>query len=398
MKLKFMRDVDILLGGFIINILNLFFIFRFNKKKPNPPRERVKNILVIKFFGLGSILMMTPALRGLKALYPNGKIHLLTFERNYKFCLKIKCIDHILTLSPKSFWEFSIDVLRNLVRVWSIRPTVVVDAEFFSNFTSLLSLLSFSKVRVGYHLRQVARGKSLTHQVYLNTHHHVNHVFYSLVAALGAKYEDIKLNDINLDIPHSGDIESCFKKLNVPEHSQIVVVNPNASDMSSLRRWPASHFVVLISELANKYPENSFVFVGNEQEKQYVENITQKIKLSNVISSAGLLDIDEYCGLLYSSNLIITNDSLPTHIASAYNKDVVVFFGPETPEFYGPLTSNSICFFENIPCSPCLIVFDNKAEVHCQDNICLKQLSPEKVIKSVEEKFFQNEPILIHKN
>jgi len=117
-----------------------------------------------------------------------------------------------------------------------------------------------------------------------------------------------------------------------------------------------------------------------------------------VISSAGLLDIDEYCGLLYSSNLIITNDSLPTHIASAYNKDVVVFFGPETPEFYGPLTSNSICFFENIPCSPCLIVFDNKAEVHCQDNICLKQLSPEKVIKSVEEKFFQNEPILIHKN
>ena len=100
-----MRDIDILLGGFIINILNLLFVFRFGKKVSNPPREKVKNILVIKFFGLGSILMMTPAIRGLKTLYPNAKIHLLTFKGNQKFCLNLGCVDYILTLRHKSiFW------------------------------------------------------------------------------------------------------------------------------------------------------------------------------------------------------------------------------------------------------------------------------------------------------
>jgi ADP-heptose:LPS heptosyltransferase len=394
MKLKFMREVDIFLGGFVINILNLFFIFSFRKKLTNPPPDRVKNILVIKFFGLGSILMMTPALRGLRALYPEAKIHFLTFHGNQNFCLKTGCIDHVLTLRNKGLSVFAVDVMRNLLRIWSFRPTIVVDCEFFSNFTSIFSLLTFSEIRVGYHLRQVARGQSLTHQVMLNTHHHISHVFYSLVAALGAKYENINLNDISLPEPQPEEINSAFEKLNFQNHSAVIVINPNASEVSPLRKWPANYFESLVSELAKNFPSHTFVLVGSEVERQYVESIFLNINMSNVINSAGLLSIDEYCGLLYSAKLIITNDSFPTHIASAYDKNVVVFFGPETPEFYGPLTSNSICFFEGIPCSPCLIAFDNKADVHCHDNICLKQITPDRVIKEIEEKFFDKKPVL----
>lgn len=383
--------MDILVGGFILNIVNLLFIFRMRRKAPTPPSDRVKNILVIKFFGLGSILLMTPTLRGLKLLYPSANICLLTFVDNREFCHRLNGIDRILTLRANGFLVFLIDVFRNLLIVWKLRPAIVMDGEFFSNFTSLFSLVTFSKVRVGYHLRQVARGRSLTHQVALNTHHHITHVFYSLVAALGARYEDIDLSDINLKEPSAGELDAALKKLNLSNLSRLIIINPNASSLSVLRRWPADYFVYLVKKLAEKFPDHDFVFVGNEKETSYVRNIAENINMRNVINSSGMLSIGEYCALLNASKLIITNDSLPTHIASAYNKDVVVFFGPETPEFYGPLSTHTISFFEGIPCSPCLIVFDNKAEINCQDNICMKQIDPDRALLKIEEQFFNKE-------
>ena len=396
MKINFMRGMDILAGGFIMNIVNLFFIFRFGRKTPALPPGKVKNILVIKFFGLGSILLMTPSLRGLKSLYPKANICFLTFAENTEFCLRLNGIDRILTLRSSGFSVFLFDVIRNLLIIWRIRPSIVIDGEFFSNFTSLFSLLTFSKVRVGYHLRQVARGKSLTHQVSLNTHHHITHVFYSLVAALGAQYNNIDLSEISLNNPSPAELDATLGKLNLSNNSKIIVVNPNASSLSVLRKWPADHFVYLVSRLADKFSDYAFIFVGNKEEYSYVQSIAEKIKFGNVINSSGMFSIGEYCALLKASKLIITNDSFPTHIASAYNKDVAVFFGPETPDFYGPLSANSISFFENIPCSPCLIAFDNKAEINCKDNICLKQIKPDRVLLKIEEKFFNKEPALIN--
>ena len=86
-----MLEVDIIVGGFIVNIVNLFFIFQFGRKTPVPPTDKVKNILVIKFFGLGSILLMTPALRGLKSLYPKANICFLTFAENTEFAEFVVC-------------------------------------------------------------------------------------------------------------------------------------------------------------------------------------------------------------------------------------------------------------------------------------------------------------------
>lgn len=40
-----MRELDVLVGGFILNILNLFSIFRFGRKIPVPTRDEVKTYL-----------------------------------------------------------------------------------------------------------------------------------------------------------------------------------------------------------------------------------------------------------------------------------------------------------------------------------------------------------------
>ena len=385
MKLKLMREIDIWAGGFIFQIVNLFFIFRADKKPAPLLKEKVKKILVIKFFGMGSILLMSPMLKGIKTLFPNAQVTLITFRSNIEFCNLIEEIDRVLPFDKNSIFSFFKDTFKYLFMMWKEKPTIVIDTEFFSNYTSLFSLLTFAPVRTGYHLRQVSRGHHLTHKVLLNTHHHITYTMYHLVAALGAKFERVDFSELGLKKPDVEEMQSVYRKLELKEGSSIVVINPNASSLSYLRRWPPDYFASLTSKLAQKYPKYSFVFVGSKNEFEFVQQIVEQIKSPGIINSAGLFSISEYCALLNKANLIITNDSLPVHIASAYKTNVVVFFGPETPRFYGPLNPNSLSFFEDIPCSPCLIAFNNKAESYCQDNICLQKITPEKAFLQIEQ-------------
>jgi len=397
MKLKFMRDVDIYLGGLTNLLLNIFKCI-FNKTSSyTPPNTKIKNILVIKFFGMGSLLLMTPMLRSLRVMYPNARVWLLTFPENLAIAGQINTIDKVLTIDPSSIATFVKDNLKCLVIIWRNRPEITVDAEFFSNYTSLISLLSCASSRVGFHLRQVSRGGNLTHKVSLNTHHHATYTFYNLVVALGAKFEDENLNELTLNLPSKKELLSAYAKLRVDEDQPIILINANASHLSFLRRWPANYFAALVAQMIEKHPEYVYVFVGIKKEKTYVQNIIDEVKFvppTRVINAAGLLTFNEFCGLVQAEKLLITNDSLPVHLASAFKTDVVCFFGPESPAIYGPLNENSLCFFENIPCSPCLIAFDNKAEMDCKDNICLKQIHPDQVLQKIEEQFFSKKPAL----
>ena len=382
-----MRKIDMWVGGFFFQIINLFFLFRSNKKPEPFPKEKAKKILIIKFFGMGSILLMSPMLRGVRSLYPNAQITLLTFKGNLEFCKLITVIDRVLSLDDDSILSFFQDTMRCLLLMWKERPSIVIDCEFFSNFTSLFSLFTFAPVRVGYHLRQVSRGNHLTHKILLNTHHHITYTMYHLVVALGAKYDGINFSELSLEKPDVEEIRSFYSKLELKEGSPIIVVNPNTSDLSYLRRWPIECFASLVSKMVQEYPEYTYVLAGTKSDFDYVQKIIEQVKSPKVINSAGFFTIGEFCALLYKARLIVTNDSLPVHIASAYKTNVAAFFGPETPDFYGPLNSNSISFFENIPCSPCLIAFDNKAQVFCDENICLKEIIPERVFLQIE-KFF----------
>ena len=334
---------------------------------------------------MGSILLISPMMRGLKKLYPEAKIHLITFQPNYEFCIRINAIDQIISQRNNSLFVFLSDTLKNLKLIWKIKPDIVVDCEFFSNFTSLFSLLTFSKIRVGFHLPQIDRGKLLTHKVPLNSGHHISNTFYSLILGLESKTPEIDLRQLSLEKPSSEKKTSVLQKLNLPGKSQLIVMNPNASQLSFLRRWPKEHFVSLTSMLAEKNKEFIFVFVGSPNEKVFTQSIVDEIALGNVVNSAGLLDIHEFCALLDMSKYIFTNDSLALHISSAYKKNVIAFFGPETPSLYGPLHENSLVFFDNIPCGPCLNVFNNKIENYCQDNICLKDIEPDRVFKEFEK-------------
>lgn len=159
-----------------------------------------------------------------------------------------------------------------------------------------------------------------------------------------------KNNDTGLFLNNSG------YKHSIDISRPYVVVNPNASKMAYERRLPADYFIKIIDELSalGKY---NIVLTGSADEKEYVSAIFIKTKnKNNIIDISGKLNVNELVSIISDSLCLISNDSGPLHIASALNKPVVAFYGPESPVRYGPLSAKQLIFYRSLECSPCMSI------------------------------------------
>lgn len=103
---------------------------------------------------------------------------------------------------------------------------------------------------------------------------------------------------------------------------------------------------------------------------------------NRVLNLCGETSLTELIHLFNIGNLLISNDSGPAHFAALTDIHVVVFFGPESPALYKPLTSNCTVLYANYACSPCVSAFNQRLSP-CNDNICLKSIQVEAVYHTV---------------
>src|SRR6185436_6525344 len=104
MKISLMKKIDEYLGGILVSIVYLFK--KSFCKTSGFTNENVKNILFVKFWGIGSIILTSPALKLIKEKYPDCRIYFLTLENNYEICREISLIDEILTIDISKPFSF----------------------------------------------------------------------------------------------------------------------------------------------------------------------------------------------------------------------------------------------------------------------------------------------------
>ena len=84
--------------------------------------------------------------------------------------------------------------------------------------------------------------------------------------------------------------------------------------------------------------------------------------------------------LLRHAALLVTNDGGPAHFASMLTTPSIVLFGPESPQLYAPLASNTICIYRQLACSPCLTAYNHRNSSCDGDNQCLKRITVDEVL------------------
>ena len=163
-RIKWAKLVDEYLGALLVSLA-----FRLLPRR-SVPRTRVRKILFIKFWGIGSIVLSEPSLRWLSRRYPKAELQYLTLERNRALFTLIPSVETVHTTSVRfdvvdslTFggpWSFFLETVRLLRRLRREDYDLVFDAEFFVNFSGLIAHLSAPSCVVGF-ARETAPKKSL---------------------------------------------------------------------------------------------------------------------------------------------------------------------------------------------------------------------------------------------
>ena len=154
---------------------------------------------------------------------------------------------------------------------------------------------------------------------------------------------------------------------------KLVVLNPNASDKFPMRRLPLESFTELARQLLED-PEVFVLITGVASEKPDAQDMCAQLGSSRALDLTGQTTMTELLHLFDLAHVLVTNDSGPAHFAALTRIHEVVFFGPEIPERYRPLTTSSDVIHTGYSCSPCIGPL-NQRRSPCNDNLCLKSIS-----------------------
>ncbi len=360
-----------------------------------PSIEECRNVLVIKFFGMGSILLASPSLRALKKQYPSARITILTLLVNRQLCEMLPSVDDILCLNIENFFNFLTSFFNIFTVIKKKKIDTIIDLEFFTNFSAMVvlfaSLLTKPKLTIGFN--SPLKWRNDTHNIDISFDHskHITKIFEKVVRSLGVK---------SFDSSFEPEKSSLIKHMNNGYMDEIFLANPalrqcsffacvniNAGELSLLRRWPKEYFAEIINELVKK-PDVAILLIGSKGDTGYVSEFQKLLYPSlHVINLCGKTNsVKDLIGLFKRCDLLITNDSGPLHLAYIVGLQTVSFFGPETPRLYGPTQSGHQIFYEELYCSPCLNIYNSKTS-YCKKNNCLVSIKPEAVLKVIESSY-----------
>lgn len=361
------------------------------------PGAPIRRVLVVKFWGMGSIILATPLLTELRARYPEARIDFATLRENEAILRLCPDVERRILLDlGRGISRFLLDSARVLFGIRRERYDLVLDLEFFTRYTAIFSALSRARRTHGFSAKGSWRGRLHDVEVPFNTYHHVAVNFLMLLR--GEPLEPVGAVRANEDrllpllVPPPAARARCQEIVEQDpafRHGRpLVVVNPNAGDMALERRWPAEGTAQVLAALVARDVAN-VALTGSASERAYVESVAALSGVSDrIINLAGRIGIEELVALLARAAVVVTNDSGPLHIACAAGASTVALFGPETPVLYGPLRARPgqrhHVHYRGLGCSPCMFVHDNKV-LSCwfAQARCMTGIEPQEILGSV---------------
>ncbi len=359
-----------------------------------------KRILFIKLIEQGSTILAFDALKTAVDRVGPNQVFFLVFKENRQAIEILEIIprDNIFVISTDSVFQFLRSTLSCLLQIRKREVDTVIDLELFTRAPALLSYLCGAKLRVGLHRfnsEAPYRGDLFTHRVQYQPYLHISVYFRLLVDVAfkagdefpSSKIEAIKHPMVPQFEPSESEREALRKKLSQMspewERSQIIIVNPNASDLIALRRWPIVHYQELIQKVLVEWPAATVILTGGPNETQAATDLMNTLRSDRVISLAGQTSLRELLTLYSLADILVTNESGPGVFSSMTSISTVVLFGPDTPVLYGSLGGGRYHLRAGLACSPCVNALNHRMSP-CNNNLCMQLILPNQVFEAMQ--------------
>ena len=334
------------------------------------------NILIIQTAFIGDVVLSTPLIDKVKDAYPEGKITYVTTPAGASILRNNPNLEEIIEYDKRGEHK-GIKGLFLLGKRLKYKSFDLVICPHRYLRSSILSWLTGCDRRLGY---DNSTGRILfTEKVHYDKNKHEVERLLSFVEGDEEKRYEIRLFPGKKERER---IDGIWKDESI-EGKKVVTIAPGSKWFT--KKWPLEYFNTLIEKLG-KRDDIVMVLIGGRDE--LLLNIKETKNTVNLIGKTNLLEVAE---VARRSDIVLTNDSSPIHIASAWPETHIVAIFGATVEGLGffPWSNNSqVIENKGLPCRPCGLHGGKKCpQGHFK---CMMELKPEmvleKILKKIDEK------------
>ncbi|GAB1451104.1 glycosyltransferase family 9 protein [Draconibacterium sp.] len=321
-------------------------------------------ILIIRLSSIGDIVLTSPVVRCLKNQIKNSEIHFVT-KKQYVNILnsnpyidKVHVFDEnigdvINQLAPEKF-DYIIDLHHNF-RSGRIKRNL--KAKAFS-----VNKLNFQKMLlINFKINRLPKK-------------HIVDRYLETTAPLNI------VNDgkgLDYFIPEKDQ----FKITDLPGPFQKGFVAFVIAGTYTTKKLPVDK----ISEICQKtdYP---VILLGGKREFDEGEKVLSQSK-GNVLNFAGKINLNKSASLVHDAKVVLTNDTGLMHIAAAFKKKILSFWGNTVAYFgmtpYQPDLASKRMEVDNLKCRPCSkLGYQKCPKKHFK---CMNEINVDEAVKWIEE-------------
>ena len=202
--------------------------------------------------------------------------------------------------------------------------------------TALITRLSGIPRRIGYD--RDGRGLLLTDRVETPrradgkwetipaAEYYLNIAWRGLMDGQGVGRPELPLMELGTTTAEEREADELLARANIPPGTALALLNPGANDPA--KRWPADRFAGLADHLAQAH--NLRVLLnGSPGEADLVAGIAAACRVANPAQLPALsINLGSLKAVIRRCRVMVTNDTGPRFIATAFGVPVVSLFGP----------------------------------------------------------------------
>lgn len=326
-----------------------------------------EKILIVKLGALGDAAMALPMIEAIRNQYPDAEITWLCGNTIEPLLKLVNGIDRLIAIDDAKLFKGSLaERLKIIAGCWSIFAFMKFDIVFTPYRDKRYKLLSLTARKVQ---SRSFMGSDRLNSIIPGRCHSIEYV--KLVT--GCDDSEIT-NPVypKVNVAPSPAIDSIF----TDKKSKYIALVPggakNLLNEDSLRNWPIGQY----KELAKKLIDGGYkiIILGAKSDEWVLESF----KDIEVISLVSKTSIPELMYVLAKVNLLISHDTGILHLGKLVKTKSVGLFGPVNP-FERIGKDENIRFIweaKYLPCAPC---YNGKVFADCKNNLCMKNITVEKV-------------------
>ena len=326
-----------------------------------------ERVLVIKPSALGDVVQALPVLGMLRKRFAGAQLAWVIKSNLAQLLLRHPQLDQVLHWEHRcGTWQGFRSLLRQVRRG---RFDLVIDLQGLFR-TGLLCWASGARYRVGFSNAREGARFSYTHRVLIPTRDLPALVKYVQVArALGCRGEVPRAV-----IPLRGEDVAWARAQLARLPRPVVAVHPGAQWPT--KRWPAGRFTQALREVQARTGAG-VVLLGGPGEEAICAQVARDLD-GIVLHLGGKTSLLQLAAVLQQSQVLLSGDSGPMHLAAALGTPVVALFTCTSPLRAGPHGPRHRVLAAQVPCA-------SSYRKRCGRMICMDAIAVEQVAQSLME-------------